>query len=638
MRTECFAISAAVACVLATAPALAAVNLQTTVSERTVEVGETFYVKLSALSDRTDQAPSNPTLAVPQGIAVHGPSVGSQTQMTITNGQMQQRVGLNATWQLTATRPGKYRIGPASVEAGGARAQGEVIVVEVVPAGTKPRRALPGNQPFDPFDLFDRMRGGRRFPGFGFNFDLDEPQEEPELPAYPEEFRVDAAKDPIAFLRATLTPRKVVIGEQVTLRVYAYGSRGPFGEAHLSTEPSRGDFVGYQLGDRSDRELYRVPIGDTTWFAAKVREYALFPLRSGTLEAGAMKFGFNGPRYANQGGFQGLVRTCEPASVVVTEPPLQGRPPGYKLGDVGDYELTAKVEPRELVQGESVSVIAKLEGVGNVPAKLRLPERRGIAWGEPSMIDKVEPNGDVIQGYRVFTYVVRIDEAGKVDLGELTLPHWNPKKKAYEVARAVLGEIQVKPNPKLAREPESKSERDPLREALSVRAELGAPAQATRHLADRPWFWALLVAGPLGVITAGAGSKLFARLRERARARRHAHETVAAEALRGAASAAAQGDGAATASAVERAVFTTIEGASGLKARAVLKDELARALCEVGYAEDLAKRTEQLLKDCDVVRFTGDTETSGARELAAQAAEIVQRLRKSAGQRSRVAS
>jgi hypothetical protein len=58
-------------------------------------------------------------------------------------------------------------------------------------------------------------------------FDDDDPTG--SLPPYPEELRVDRAPDAYAFLRAVASPTQVVVGQQLTLKIYAYGRQGPFG-------------------------------------------------------------------------------------------------------------------------------------------------------------------------------------------------------------------------------------------------------------------------------------------------------------------------------------------------------------------------------------------------------------------------
>ncbi len=107
MRLGAALVGAAVVCALP-AGAAAQARLQTEASARQVEVGENFLVQLTALASSADDAPTNPKLTAPPGFTVRGPSVSSQTQVSITNGRMSRSVGITVTWTLSAARPGKY--------------------------------------------------------------------------------------------------------------------------------------------------------------------------------------------------------------------------------------------------------------------------------------------------------------------------------------------------------------------------------------------------------------------------------------------------------------------------------------------------------------------------------------------------
>jgi len=590
-------------------------QLSTRASTRNVEVGESFTVQVTALVDKGEPMPKSPMLRVPPGLSVHGPTVASQQQISLSAGQFLQRVGISATWTLEASRPGRFQIGPATVDIGGRRVSGQTVEVQVSRPGTRPRP-----KQFDPFDPFGM--GLPSFPSIPFGSPDDEP--EPQLPPYPEGLRLAHAEDSFAFLRAVATPQRAVVGEQITLQIFAYGARGPFRETNTS-EPSREAFLAHTLLENSYTEtMYRVPVGGDVWHAKKVRELALFPIRAGKLTIGSMRMGFDGRGYPTSGAHKGLVRVSPPLVVEVSEPPLAGRPPGYKLGDVGRFTLTAKVEPRRVSAGEAISVVAKLEGTGNLPYTLRTPQQRGLRWLEPTSVDEIEPRGSVIGGWRKLTYVVHLDEPGEVDLGELTLPYWDPEREAYQVAKARLGKVRVEPseNPK-ERIPE---EDDILAGALTVRKTLGESAARRPPLSDRSWFWIALILAPAAVVLTSAGSSASRRLKERLRQKRESREREAARALSEAASAANDGELAAAASAAERALIASIEDVTGLKARGLLRAELVGELEARGVPEQLSRDLKSLLDDCDNVRFTGSGAATNAQELASRAAGLVRSL------------
>ena len=576
-------------------------RVDTQISARKVEVGERFILQATISTEPGTAPAGNPNLPVPPGITASAPNISTQQQVTISGGQVRQSHGVTATWGLSASRPGNYRIGPPSFQLGGTRVQGRVATVEVVAAGAGPRSQRPSWPP-DPFDLF-RNPGFPSFPGFG----LDPPSagdQEESLPPFPEELRVERASDPIAFLRARATPTRVVVGEQVTLAIDAFGSRGPFREVS-SNEPSHPDFLSFAIvTDAHGEQHFRVPIGGTTWLAVKLREFALFPLHAGSLRIGAMDMGFEGRGYPSSSRQAGLRRSSDPILISVVEPPVASRPPGYRVGDVGRYKLTATVEPRQVTAGDAVSIVVKLEGTGNLPHQLNTPQQRGIEWLEPAIAEDVEAQAGVIGGWRKFSYVVRLDRPGKIELGEIALPFWDPQRKAYDVARAALGAIDVGYNPKLPSEEKPGS--SPAEITLAPRHALGALPPQKRYLGDRPWFWFLLGTGPLAVLALRGATVLGRLLRDRWRARQQAHQTRASLALREAQAAAERNESAAAANAIERAVHLAIEAKVDLRARGVLRNELAETLEARGIPSDSAAEAVAVLEACDTLRFTGD--------------------------------
>jgi hypothetical protein len=332
---------------------------------------------------------------------------------------------------------------------------------------------------------------------------------------------------------------------------------------------------------------------------------------------------FDGGRYRSRAG---VVRSTPKLEIEVEEPPLTGRPAGYKLGDVGELTLEARVDPRKITAGDAVSVIAKLEGTGNIPISLNVPQRRGVDWLDPTLTEKVGPEGSVVGGYRTFNYVVKLLEPGVVDLGELTLPYFDPKKRAYATLEAKLGSVTVSPNPQAARA--ALPSDDPRDKALDLapRKTLSPFARQRSTLTDDPRIFWLLFGAPALVALAGVGLSFVTTLRKRLSDAKAGAPRLSLEALRAADEAALRDEVATTASAVERALFLGIEARTGLRARAFLREDLARALTEAGLGEDLRRKTLALLDACEAARFTGKAGDLPPPRLAKDARECVTEL------------
>jgi oxygen tolerance protein BatD len=596
--------------------ARAEVSLSTSLSARKVEAGAQFTLQLRVSTSAGEEIGA-PDLKLPVGISASRPNVGRQSQISIVNGQMTQSIGISATWGLVASRPGTYQLGPASVQTSDGLKSDRAVTIEVVPPGSLPPPPLAG-QPLDPFNMLRGM-GMPGLPGFP-GFPGDDAPATPQLPELPEEFKIGHALDPLAFLRARAVPRKVVVGEQVTLSVYAYAGRGSF-EPGVMTEPSRDDFLAFNLmEDAHQLTGYQFELDGQRWLTAKIAQFALFPLKAGKLKAGEMSLCFVGRGYSKDP--KGLKRTSLPVEIDVVEPPLNGRPPGYHVGDVGHYDLTAQVEPREVPAGGSISIVAKLEGTGNLPFTLVAPERNGVHFLEPQLVEQVAAKHGEVQGFRSFTYVVELSQPGEQDLGELTLPYWDAKARSYGVARAALGKVKVtgtaKPPVDTATPgtPQSGHFKNLLTPAAKLGSEASASASAS-YWPSRPGYWLMLIGLPLTAFLGFALADLAKLLGSRMSARRGSLATAQEQALSQLTSAVRAGDAAASANAAERALFVAIERATLLKARGVLKKDLPARLTQAGVRRELAERAAELLGRCDELRFAGE-----AVDLAALSAEV----------------
>jgi hypothetical protein len=270
---------------------------------------------------------------------------------------------------------------------------------------------------------------------------------------------------------------------------------------------------------------------------------------------------------------------------------------------VGDFKLRATVSPTEVEAGGAVSVIAELEGAGRLPARLSTPEQKGVEWLDPALRDEVQLNRGAVGGSRTFTYLVRLSEPGQIDLGELTLPCYSPTKERYEVLRARLGKVSVRPAANAA-EPEQQR-RAKLSEQLSARDSLFGPAPSSWFIADQPWFYPALLLPPATVVLVRGTLTALATSRRRRAARSKDPYELAKQALAEARQKIARGELSEGVPALERALFLRLEASTRLKGRAVLLGELARTSQAVGVPGDTAELLAEVLGECQQARFAG---------------------------------
>jgi hypothetical protein len=584
---------------------------------RDVEVGETFSVSLSVTVEASGPSPNDPHLAHNDGLRAGPPSISSQTQISWINGHMSRRSGITATWQVIASREGVFVVTP-SVGWNGKKLQANTlrIVVHAATQGGRRRQAPTAPNPFDPFGNPFGM-----FPKLPGIFDSPEPEVPPAAPANPE-LSLDQPLDSRVFLHSVVSQKNPVVGEQVTLTVYVY-ARATSLRSSNEHQPSVPDFFVRELMQPGvETPPQSVVINGVIWRVQSIFQKALFPLRAGELEIGPMQVTWDGMRGS---GIAGAVRESEAIKLRVSEPPSAGRPVGYQIGDVGSYALSATVEPRTAEVGGAVAVTATLTGVGNVPNAVRIPASASVEWLDPQLRENLDVENGKVRGSRTFSYVVRPKTPGIVDLGDITLPYWNPERAVYEIARASLGKVQVAPEKTspLAKDPGAPH--DPWSSLGSVRAELGNYPHAREPPTEKPWYWFGLFGGPFAVVAGSLGSKGARRLRSWFAQRRTAAESGIDGALAQAREARKKDDPRMLAGALERAVYLAIERATGLKARALLLDDVPRALEERSVPSELAQEIRELLSSIEAIRYTPDV-APRAGDLADRVARAVRRM------------
>jgi hypothetical protein len=565
------------------------------VDASTVGVGDQIRVTMQASTE--DGAITNAELVAPRTFSQVNASSGPTSSINIVNGRMSQRRGLNATWTLRADKTGSFDLGPASVLVNGKKVSSAKIHVTVVAAGHAPRP-----QPTDPFGspfgAFDPFKG------------LFEPFSDPRQPQPQEiltdpKFALDAPRGSIAFLHATIDKTQAVVGEQVTLNVYLYqdlSEREPdSADVH---EATASDFLRRSLfeDDATNRPAGNGLVGGRPWSVKLVRKSALFPLKTGDLEIGPMSLTL--VRARAQGDPR---RESETLHVRVTEPPVAGRPPGYRMGDVGNFNLSSDVTPHEIERDGAIGVTVDLSGTGNLPSNLVPPARAGIEWLPPETHEKMGATAsDRFGGKRTFAFVVRLHKEGDIDLGSLTLPFWNPDTRSYGVAMATLGVVHVRRG---ATPATADTALDPLPGLPAVRATRTGSPPVRKHLPDSPVFWLGLGGAPLLYVAVAGVLQASQNIRRRRASRKSSPETELKERMLLADRACNNGnpndEGGTQAAyaAIIRALQSATIARAGVNVRDARASEIARRLEEQGVGAETAARFEELLQACETARF-----------------------------------
>lgn len=587
-----------------------------------VEVGEGFYVELRASVEGGGNATS-PNLVAPPAFSVSGPSTTTTgMSMSFGQGRTQMRRTFTARWFVVANETGSFTLSnPTIVVDGNVVTASGQLKIKVVPVGQGPKKPQVSRRS-SPFGGFGSFFGPNLSPGFNTPFFEDDEVDDPtELEPKARELMMKDEPDPWVFLRVMADKDVAMVGEQVTLSYYVYFRADM--KLTSQREPPLTDFLRMDLERTPTDPPLITAVGKWRYHVKLLDQVAVFPLRAGKLHVGEIEATFTGQRFGNRE----LERKSNDLVLDVREPPLEDRPTGYRVGDVGKFRMQAEVKPRETTAGDTVAVLVRVSGRGMLPSQLLVPERAGIEWLKPEKKDDISVGGGRVGGWRSFGYAVRIQEEGKVDLGTIELPYWDPSRNQYEVATAELGEITVKPAaapaPSASASSEGDDPDDPFRKLPAPRAELSAFEPRGDESFDPQTLWALVLAPPIGVAVAQLGAGAVATARRRRRDRKDDPAVLARQAL---ADAKREQDAKDAAAAVERAVHLALESATGLKTRGILLDELEGELTSKGLENADASEAVALLSACSALRFEPDPDEAAGVDLVARARKLLRVL------------
>lgn len=599
-----------------------AAGIKTEISARRAGVGQAIIVQLSVSQEDGEPSPENPKLKVNGAAQVQGPSISSQSTVRMHNFSFSSEKSIVARFVVVPEREGKLTIGPGTFQVGGRTLSGESVVVDVVKdpqpsPGQQRRRSVFGPDPFanDPFDDFFN-RPARRY----------------QIPEAPPEYQLEDAPDPVAFIRARLSRKNVVVGEPVVLTILAYGAQGDFGEL-APTEPALADFLSYRAMDNLQSEPpYQTDIAGTIFVVRKIRQYIIVPLKTGSLTVGSLSTVLHnqGRSYAPRGHAQGVAVVSPALQLKVVEPPEKDRPAGYLVGDVGRYRLEAELSSKQVVQGEFAELVVRIIGEGQTPSKVLLPEQNGVVWEAPSMSGGPEVQDDVLKGTRTLKYAFQLTQTGTLQLGEVTLPYFDHKARKYAVARVDLGSMGVTPAAATPGRDHQADDVAAVPEHTSAAASAVAPMtprntalpSPRRTLANYPgWSWWLILLAPGATYMSGLmlqGTSAWTRKRLESR------KQTARIDLKSAGEALATGNKNSALQLSERALFEAIESATGLKARGLMRDDLARVLIQRGLSSEQAGRIQACLVQLEAARYGSEQDDPST--LFTEARKLVQEL------------
>lgn len=562
------------------------VALQASVDRTEVGVGELVGYTIKVVTTVSGLRASVATTGKTPGfVVVGGPFTGvnSFSSQQGFGGPITERTELSTTYQLRAKDLGEHVLGPGQMQIGGVSYDAPSVKIKVVSRPTAPIPGLRGRLPPPP-PLDDDPEDSPvpdRFEPVDPAAKLDAP------PTGPAERQV--------FARMVVEPKAPVVGQAVVVKTFVY-ARVP-----ISLDPPQArsypDFAAIPLTDY-DKQPHPITLAEETWKYLQVQGTAAFPLRTGALTIGAVSIDIAHGLRAEQ--------ILAPAlSVDVKEPPAEGRPADYVLGDVASgLGVSSELSPRESADGHAVLTV-RLSGEGRLDnLDPKLPSAAGVAFTRTSDDVKASVHRGRVLGRRTLVYDVAATRAGELPLGEVRAVVWDPNKSSYVTIGSPLGALKAKV---AAPAPAASTSAEPRLELPPPRSEPGARGDGAT-IADRAWTWGVVATAPLLVLATQGLARMAGSLRRRGAARREDPLVKVKGALKAARTADRAGDAKGAAAACVRALELALEAATdgAVRARGMTTSELEARLSDEGMEPPLAARVTEATSALQAARFAGE--------------------------------
>lgn len=407
---------------LLAAPAFAEVEVHARIEPEVIGIDETAVFTIEVQGDSFSSLRFHPSFEM-DNLEVLGDS-SSYEDMRFVNGSFSRT--LRKSWRVRPLGLGKARVRAIAVQLNDETVRLPAREVRVQREPT--RQAQRSNGSMDEEDPFQQFFGRLPYP-------WRRESEQPEV-----------------FLRAEIEPQQPVVGQQALYTLFLY-TREDISSLSPSGVPTFRGFWVRDIPIPQQLPTEMVEIDGRRYGRVPLLRKALFPLRPGRFRVEPAAVDLTVQRYDREFFFRPPIARPESLRLQtlgqwIDVQPLPPAPPGF-AGAVGQLNLTADLEPRQVHLGEAATLTVRLRGAGNLQA---IPEPRisppsGVAVFPPQQEGKDEVAGTTVRGTRTWKYVVVPDRAGRYRLNTPEVTYFDPESRRYQVTAASGLELTALPRP-----------------------------------------------------------------------------------------------------------------------------------------------------------------------------------------------
>jgi hypothetical protein len=389
---------------------------------------------------------------------VGGPSMGSSTSITISNGRAEQNTQYTYTYVLSCKREGTFTIPGVSVSVDGKVLRSNAVEVRVVKTAKQPENQDDGFSNFFHFD----------WPNMN-PFD-NQPSQQPKSKSERVEYKDEIKKEDV-FVKAEISQAEAWQGEAVVVTHKLYIKQDIKGydvarATYAATDALWLDRLELNYSDESTET-----IKGQRYHVYTIMQTAAYPLKTGkvTIPKLDMIVRIGVPAVVNN-PFWGSMTTTRAKDFRLTSnelslkvKPLPGTHNDGKTEIVGHFDISASINKTEVYANQSVTLTVTVSGNGNlhhIEAKdldIDFPADCDITY--PRVSQHISAKGNLVNGSKTFQFTLIPRSEGEYFIPGTQFIYYDDEMETYKTITSQDFRIEVKPARTPSPQEEQKSDK-----------------------------------------------------------------------------------------------------------------------------------------------------------------------------------
>jgi hypothetical protein len=446
------------------------------------------------------------------------------------------------------------------------------------------------------------------------------------------------------FILAEANKTHVLLGEQITVAYKLY-TKLNISSPQISKLPSYDGFWAEEVGPVQNINFEIAMYKGERYRVAKIKQVALFPSKTGSLSV--TPFALNIPVIVKKkktgndvfdeffnDSFFGRTETIEyPAksnTLKIEVEPLPSNAPTSFSGAVGDFNLKAEVDKKDVSTNESITLRLTISGSGNIKL-LKVPEPQlpaGFEKYEPKIVENIN-RGAVVTGQKIIDYLLVPRTAGEKEIPPVELTYFNTASRKYVTLKSQPFKINVRQGiggSETASQGFSREDVKMLSEDIRFIKTSNFNLEPRHEISlIKPVFWISMLLPMFALI----GAVIFKRRQDKISGnvvlmRYQKAEKAARKRLKVSKEALDKNDTVNFYSELSLALFGYLEDKLGIQKSEFTIDDAVDKLLQRNVDNSLVDRVKRIAEKCEFVRFAPQGETTAeAKEIYDEAVKVI---------------